>query len=114
MATVHDRVKEDSATTGTGDFALGGAFSGFSAFGDVYSIGDQTFYVIESDAGEFEVGRGTYSAANTLSRNEVFSSSNNDELVNFIAGTKTVFVSYPAKRAVTDQIAIQFAIGLGG
>lgn len=114
MSIVHDRIKEDSTSTGTGDFTLGGSLSGFKAFSDVFSVGDQTFYAIESDAGEFEVGRGTYSGTNTLSRNEVFSSSNTDQLVNFIAGPKVVFVTYPAKKSVTDTQAIAFAVALGG
>lgn len=114
MATLFDRVKETTTSTGTGDLTLAGQPNGFVRFGDVFSIGDQTFYTIEDDAGRFEIGRGTYSALNTLSRTEVFNSTNANQLVDFPAGEKTVFVTYPAKRAVTDQIAIQFAIGLGG
>jgi hypothetical protein len=47
------------------------------------------------------VGLGTYtSAGSTLARTTVFSSSNSDALVPFGAGTKDVFVTQPAERAV--------------
>ena len=114
MAKVFDRVKETSSTTGTGDFTLAGAEVGFDSFGDRLSVGDQTFYTIEDDLGNFEVGSGTYSATNTLSRGEVYSSTNSDGLVDFVFGEKRVFITYPAKRSVTDQQAVAFAIALGG
>lgn len=114
MAKVFDRVKETSVSTGTGDLTLDGASTGFQAFGDVLSVGDQTFYTITDDAGNFEIGRGTYSGANTLTRTEVYSSSNSNNAVSFGAGTKVVFVTYPAKRSVTDQQSVAFSIALGG
>lgn len=114
MAKVFDRVKETSTTTGTGDFTLAGAPTGFQTFSNVLSVGEQTFYTIEDDAGDFEVGLGTYSAANTLTRDNVYSSSNSNALVNFGAGDKRVFITYPATRSVTDQQAVAFAIALGG
>ena len=115
MSIVKDRVKETSTTTGTGDITLAGADTGFKAFSAVFSVGDQTYYTIaNSSTGEFEVGRGSYSAANTLSRLEVYSSSNSDAKTNFGAGTKIVFVTYPADRSVTDDTAAALAIALGG
>lgn len=114
MARVFDRVKETSTTTGTGDITLAGAETGFQSFGDRLSVGDQTFYTIEDNAGAFEIGLGTYSALNTLNRAEVYSSSNSDTLVDFAAGSKRVFITYPALRSVTDQQAVAFAIALGG
>ncbi len=114
MARVFDRVKETSTSTGTGDITLSGAAAGFQAFSGVLSVGDQTFYTIEDDTGEYEVGLGTYSAADTLTRTEVYDSSNSNSLVNFIAGSKRVFITYPALRSVTDQQAVAFAVALGG
>jgi len=114
MSKVFDRVKEESTSTGTGDFTLTGAVSGFVAFSDVFSVGDETFYTIEDDAGAFEIGRGTYSAADTLTRTEVYKSTNADALVDFTAGDKRVFVTYPAKRAITDLGAVALSIALGG
>lgn len=47
------------------------------------------------------MGIGTYTASGTtLSRDTVLDSSNGGALVNFAAGTKDVFVAYPAERAV--------------
>lgn len=104
MARLFDRVKETSTTTGTGDFTLAGAVTGFFAFSARYSVGDeQVPYCIEAvdgsgtPTGEREVGLGTYSASNTLRRDKVYASSNSDALVNFSAGTKNVFVTLSAE-----------------
>ena len=42
----------------------------------------------------------TTASGTTLARNTVFSSSNAGALVSFTAGSKDVFVAYPAERAV--------------
>lgn len=97
-----DNVMESSTTTGTGDFTLAGAITGFSTFASRYSTGDTCYYAIkEVDAaggpyGAWEVGIGTYSAANTLTRTTVLSSSNSDAAVSFAAGTKRAFVTLTA------------------
>jgi hypothetical protein len=96
---VKDRVKETTTTTGTGTITLAGAVSGFQAF-SVIGDGNVTYYTIAAGS-EFEVGIGTYTASGTtLSRDEVLESSNSGNLVNFSAGTKDVFVTYPAERSV--------------
>ena len=96
-----DRVKETTATTGTGTVTLVGAVSGFQSFAAI-GDGNQTYYVISDAAtGDWEVGIGTYTASGTtLSRTTVLSSSNAGSLVPFAAGTKDVFVSYPSSRSV--------------
>lgn len=96
-----DRVRETTTTTGTGTVTLGGASQGFQAFSAV-GDGNETYYVIEDPAtGDWEVGLGTYTASGTtLSRDSVYDSSNSGSLVNFGSGSKNVFVSYPAGRAV--------------
>ena len=95
-----DRVKETTATTGTGTVTLVGAVSGFQSFAAI-GDGNQTYYVISDAAtGDWEVGIGTYTASGTtLSRTTVLSSSNAGSLVPFAAGTKDVFVTYPAARS---------------
>jgi hypothetical protein len=96
-----DRVKETTTTTGTGTVTLLGASAGFQSFG---AVGDAntTYYTIAGQTGsEWEVGIGTYtSSGTTLSRTTVLSSSNSGSLVNFSAGTKDVFVTYPSSRSV--------------
>jgi hypothetical protein len=96
-----DRVKETSTTTGTGTFTLAGAATGFQSF-SVIGNGNTTFYtIVDSAAGAWEVGIGTYTSSGTLlSRDTVLESSNSGSLVNFGSGSKDVFVTYPAERAV--------------
>ena len=97
-----DRVKETSATPGTGALTLGGTSVGYQAF-SVIGNGNTTYYTIyDSTTGQWEVGVGTYtSSTNTLSRDSVFSSTSGGNLVDFAANTKDVFVAYPAEEAVT-------------
>ena len=107
MATVlKDRVKVSATTTGTGTFTLGSAATGFQSF-SVIGDGNQTYYTISMQPGsvddDFEVGIGTVTdtaGVFTLSRDTVLESSNAGSAVNFPAGTKDVFVTYPAERAV--------------
>lgn len=93
-----DRVQETTTTTGTGTVTLNGATTGFQSFSAIGN-GNTTYYTI-SGGSEWEVGIGTYtSSGTTLARNTVLASSNSGSLVNFSAGSKNVFVTYPAKRS---------------
>jgi hypothetical protein len=96
---VNDRVKETSTTTGTGTFTLDGAVSGFETFSSAIGNTNTTYYAIVNSNGEFEVGLGTVGAG-TLSRDTIISSSNSDAAVVFTGGTKNVFVTLPASKAV--------------
>ena len=93
-----DRVKETTTTTGTGTVTLDGASTGFQSFA-VIGNSNTTYYTIAGQGtAEWEVGIGTYSTSGTtLARTTVISSSNAGALVNFSAGTKDVFVTYPAE-----------------
>ena len=105
MALVlQDRVKETTATVGIGTLALGGTSTGFVSF-SVIGNGNTTYYtVVDNTTGDWEVGIGTYNAG-TLSRDTVLASSNSGNKVPFAAGTKDVFVAYPAEKAVTLDTA---------
>ena len=96
-----DRVKETTTSTGTGTITLAGAASGFQSFSAI-GDGNTTYYaIVDAATGDWEVGVGTYTASGTtLSRTTVLSSSNAGSLVNFGAGTKDVFVTYPSSRSV--------------
>ena len=96
---LNDRVKESSATTGTGTFTLGGAVSGFETFAAGIGGDNTTYYCIfENGTNNFEVGFGTLnSGATTLARTNVISSSNSDALVNF-AGATEVFCTVPGAK----------------
>jgi hypothetical protein len=93
-----DRVKDTTTTTGTGTITITGtAPTGFQDFDLAYSTGDSFTYCIEDlTNGAWEVGIGTLATGTTITRDDVLESSNSDALVNFGAGTKTVFVTYPA------------------
>jgi hypothetical protein len=113
---VKDRVQETATTTGTGTFTLAGAVSGFQSFSAIGNA-NTTYYAIVGGA-EWEVGLGTYtSSGTTLSRDTVLSSSTGSK-VSFSAGTKNVFVTYPASDSVyqdanNDAYAPQFAASNG-
>lgn len=98
---IANRVKETTTTTGTGTVTLLGASAGFQSFA-VIGNGNTTYYTIAGQTGsEWEVGIGTYtSSGTTLARTTVLSSSNAGSAVNFSAGTKDVFVTYPAEYSV--------------
>ena len=100
-----DRVKETTTTTGTGTVTLLGAATGFQSFA-VVGDGNTTFYTIASQTGnEWEVGVGTYATSGTtLARTTVLSNSSATQpsALNFSAGTKDVFVTYPAGYAVAS------------
>ena len=98
-----DRVKESTTTTGTSDFALGGAITGFQTFAAAVGANNTTYYAI-ADGADFEVGLGTLSGDGlTLARTTVLQSSNADAKVSFNSGTKHLFVTYPADKAVLSD-----------
>jgi hypothetical protein len=100
-----DRVKETTTTAGTGTVTLLGAATGFQSFA-VVGNGNTTFYTIASQTGnEWEVGVGTYTSSGTLlARTTVLSNSAGTQpsALSFSAGTKDVFVTYPAGYAVAS------------
>jgi hypothetical protein len=97
-----DRVRETTTTVGTGTVTLAGAVTGFQSFA-VVGDGNTTYYTIAGQGtSEWEVGIGTYTlSGTTLARTTVLASSNAGSAVNFSAGTKDVFVTYPAGRSVS-------------
>lgn len=98
---IFDRVRETTAVVGTGTATLLGAALGYQSFA-VVGNGNTTYYCIAGQGtSEWEVGIGTYtSSGTTLARTTVLASSNANALVNFSAGTKDVFVTYPGGKAV--------------
>ena len=104
--TLKDRVLESSVSTGTGDFVLDGALTGYQGFiaaGD----GAQIPYTIQGKnpdgtlSGEWEVGIGTYHlGGNYLSRDSVLESSNSNAKVAFASGSKDVFLDLPGELVV--------------
>ena len=121
MALVlNDRVRETSTTTGTGAMALGGAVVGFQTFAAGIGNSNTCYYAISLRGGaEFETGLGTLDGdSSDLTRTTVFQSSNSDSAVDFSAGTKDVFVTLPASKAVfedatTDNVTLTADLSVG-
>ena len=112
---VIDAAQETTSTTGTGTLTLTGAVDQCRTFAGIGN-GNTTYYTIAGQTGsEWEVGIGTYtSSGTTLSRDTVLASSNSGSKVNFSAGTKDVFVAYPAGKSVTKPVtfAVEILYGL--
>jgi hypothetical protein len=95
-----DRVKETTTTTGTTDFVLSGADTGFQTFSAGVGANNTTYYAVALGS-DYEIGLGTLSSDGlTLARTTVLQSSNSDAKVSFAAGAKYVFVTYPADKSV--------------
>ena len=96
---IKDRVKETTTTTGTGTYTLAGAEVGFQAFSAI-GDGNTTYYSATNNAGDWEVGIGTYTASGTtLARTVILSSSNSGNALDWPAGEKFVFVTQPSSKA---------------
>jgi hypothetical protein len=110
---IKDRIKEVTTTTGTGTVTLGGASTGFRSFADIGNA-NTTYYCI-SGGSQFEVGIGTYTASGTtLSRDTVLSNSlGTTALINFSAGSKDVFVTYPSDKALLGDTSAVSSTGTG-
>lgn len=94
-----DRVRETTASTGIGTITLAGAVSGFQSF-SVIGNNNTTYYTIAGTS-QWEVGIGTYYGG-TLTRDTVLSSSTGSK-IDFSAGSKDVFVTYPAGKSVNED-----------
>lgn len=91
-----DRVKVRTRTTGTGPFTLENTVEGYQSFAAV-GDGNETYYGIYDTRGQWEIGRGIYTAATSrLTRDFIVSSSNNNNRVNFLPGSKTVYTTLPS------------------
>jgi hypothetical protein len=108
-----DRVRDTSTSTGTGAFVVSGtAPTAFRTFSAVLSTSDTFYYAIQHQTvNEWEVGLGTYSSANTITRTTVYASSAGGSAVTFSSGTKDVFITLAATRSV--QLDNNGNVGIG-
>jgi hypothetical protein len=99
---INNRVRETTATTGTGAQTLAGAVDGFQTFAAGIGNSNTTYYAISLNTeNEWEVGLGTLNGdSSTLTRTTVLESSNSDSAVDFSAGSKEVFCTLPSEKAV--------------
>ena len=115
MQRCHDRVKETTTVTGTGNATLLGAVTQFQSFSNAYVLNEPLYYAIVGQSGtEWEVGRGSLSGTTTLVREVVFESSNANALVNFSSGTKDIFATIPAERIEEMYTKGQVNAGMRG
>lgn len=113
--TYGDRVQETFTTTGTGTISLGGAVTGYQAFSAIVANAATCYYTM-TDGTAWEVGLGTYATAgNTLARTTVIASSNANAAVNWSAGTKNVWLDFPAFAAqnAINKVNIQTFLSSG-
>jgi hypothetical protein len=111
---IKDRVKETTTSTGTGTITLVGAVLGYQSFAAIGN-GNVTYYaIVDTNNGDWEVGYGTYtSSGTTLSRTSVLASSTGGALIDFAAGTKEVICTYPAEKALYEQVSGETIINDG-
>ena len=100
-----DRVREQSTTSGTGTITLGGAFTGYQTFNTAVTSGSTVYYTIHNTTagfdGEWEVGVGTFTSPNSLTRDTVFSSSTGGTKVSFSGSSVLeVFITQPSEQAI--------------
>lgn len=109
-----DRVMDTSTTTSTGTYTLSGtAVTGYQSFNAGIGDGNTCYYcAMDVDgsgnptANGWEVGRGTYTnSSTTLTRDKVLFSTNSNAAVSWSAGTRRVFVVWPATRCVPNFLA---------
>jgi hypothetical protein len=106
-----DRVRETSISVGTGTIDVLGAVTGYQTFLAAVGSGNTCYYTIYNvGTNEWEVGIGTVGTG-TLSRDTVLASSNTGSLVNFSAGDKDVFLTYPAEKSVYEDAAGAVSLG---
>ena len=96
-----DRIYTECITVGTGNIRVGGVKDGFQDW-TALDDGDVVYYCIVDDLA-WEVGHGVYNEYdNEVTRDKVLSSSTGAKLV--LDGLSTVFATYPADKAVIQDI----------
>jgi len=121
MPKFGNRVRETTTSVGVGSIDLAGKVAGFRPFMLEFDSGDQVYYLIQDDSpnpSNYEYGIGTITAGSadnpdSLSRDTVEGSSNNDELVSFPPGRKIV-TSTPTAAALGGVGPISGGIITGG
>lgn len=98
---LQDRVLETANSPGTGTVTLLGASLGYQSFDDALTSGNTTYYTIADLGGAlWEVGIGTFTSPDQLTRDTVLASSSGGSTVNFSSGQQNVFITYPSEKSV--------------
>ena len=89
--TLFNRVKQTTATTGTGTITLGSAVDGYQTYAAAGATDGQTVNYVLEDGSAWEYGSGTYSSTGpTISRDNIEESSNGGAAID-LSGSAVVF-----------------------
>jgi hypothetical protein len=110
-----DRVKDTTATTGTSDFTLDVAvIAGFQQWGTAFTQPVRVAYACVAADGTWEVGKGTFDGASTITRDLVRDGSSGKGVkVSFGAGVKDIFLTASAEHIDNCNIGMQYAQARG-
>lgn len=110
-----DRVKQTTTSTSAAVITLSAAAASFRTFAAAFTVGDANIPVSMDDGqGRWENGAYTLTAANTLTRTAIHSSSNGGQATVFQAGAKEVFCTLTSE-ALSDLVEqLRSEIGMGG
>lgn len=97
MVTLANRVKVETATTGTGTVTLGSAVDGYQTFAAAgVADGDTVRYVLEDDGDTWEIGSGVFDdTAGTMTRVVSESSSSGSAIT--LSGNAELFLTVLAE-----------------
>jgi hypothetical protein len=102
-----DRAYETSVTTGTGDYTLDGAVTGFQGFSAGVGSANSCTYFATDDT-NWEAGIGTFvTGPNRLQRTAVIASSNGGAAVNWGAGTRKIRCAPIAAAAARNSVEVR-------
>jgi hypothetical protein len=96
------RVKQTTATTGTGPLVLLSPPGQYRSFQTHFGSGPVVLLYVIAGQGYFEYGYGTYTAPGSLTRDTVIESSNSGSKVSLPAATSDVFADWPAESRGLD------------
>lgn len=111
-----DRVEQRTSTTGLSNLTLTGNIAMRNRFQDVFSIGDELYYVIEDGNGaQWEVGKGTFTGSSTLSRDTVRANSSGTTTKITLSSNEHRVFAAPDSQYLNDVVAIAAGhVGVGG
>lgn len=113
MATLVNRAKMTTATTGTGTITLGVAVSGYQSFAAAGVTNGQVVRYVVEDGANWEIGTGTYtSSGTTLSRTPTQSSSGGAAIN--LSGAAFVFITAVVADLVPFESGTPIALTFGG
>jgi hypothetical protein len=106
-----NRVQETSVTSGTGPLTMLGAVTGYMAFATAFVTGQRVYYAI-TDGINWEVGIGTFTSPETLSRDYVISSflasgpTLSQALISWGGGSLRVWCDLPAETIADKGLTV--------